>query len=284
MQQLEDRKTSIGASDAPKIRGICPFGNVHTLFDEKHHGKRQFYSNSMQRGNRDEPIAREMFYDMTGILMKACGTFSHKDRIWQTATPDGINLEQKVILEIKSNCVETHELAINGKVPEHHYCQVQQQLAVGDGKESFDIGYYMSVFSVGGVIVDKRIIEVKRNPEYQEITTELSFKFWKDLMQGIPPQGYQTKSSKVLVSNPRWESLHKEIREIDVRLKQDEEVRKKYIEELKEIAGNQAAEGYGYELNKIEAKGAVDYSKVPELVGVDLEQYRKKPTVRWMLG
>ena len=36
-------------------------------------------------------------------------------------------------------------------------------------------------------------------------------------------------------------------------------------------------------VSKIERKGAVDYKKIPELKGVDLEQFRKKPTNFWKI-
>lgn len=37
-------------------------------------------------------------------------------------------------------------------------------------------------------------------------------------------------------------------------------------------------------VTNIERKGAVDYKKIPELKGLDLEQYRKKPTNFWKIS
>jgi hypothetical protein len=43
----------------------------------------------------------------------------------------------------------------------------------------------------------------------------------------------------------------------------------------------ESTEGCGVKINRAERKGAVDYGKIPELKGVDLEQYRKKSSIVW---
>ncbi len=43
----------------------------------------------------------------------------------------------------------------------------------------------------------------------------------------------------------------------------------------------ESTEGCGVKINKTERKGSVDYGKIPELKGVDLEQYRKKSSIVW---
>jgi hypothetical protein len=42
--------------------------------------------------------------------------------------------------------------------------------------------------------------------------------------------------------------------------------------------------GFGLTIIKTERKGSVDYSKVPELVGVNLDSYRKKSTTVWTIN
>lgn len=44
-----------------------------------------------------------------------------------------------------------------------------------------------------------------------------------------------------------------------------------------------STEGCGLKITRSERKGAVDYGKIPELKGVDIEQYRKKSSVIWSI-
>lgn len=57
-----------------------------------------------------------------------------------------------------------------------------------------------------------------------------------------------------------------------------EEARKKLLEICTENT-----KGAGITVYKSERKGAVDYKKIPQLEGVDLEQYRKKSTTVWTI-
>jgi len=59
--------------------------------------------------------------------------------------------------------------------------------------------------------------------------------------------------------------------------KQQEEIKKKLLE----VNGKQKSKGGGVTIFSSEKKGNVDYKKVPELVGVDLEPYRKKGSTTW---
>lgn len=49
------------------------------------------------------------------------------------------------------------------------------------------------------------------------------------------------------------------------------------------MADGKNCSGSGILLEKYEAKGQVDYSIVPELLGVDLELYRKPKQTRWRI-
>jgi hypothetical protein len=65
-------------------------------------------------------------------------------------------------------------------------------------------------------------------------------------------------------------------KEADQRLAQasaDKDAAKKRLLELNGDA--QKSTGFGVTVTRFTRKGSVDYKKVPELAGVDLEQYRK---------
>lgn len=56
------------------------------------------------------------------------------------------------------------------------------------------------------------------------------------------------------------------------------------LEQIIDLCDNKPALIHGRKLLEVERKGAVDYKKVPELKGIDLEQYRKKSSKSWRLS
>ena len=266
-EQLEARRTTIGASDAAPILGISPFKTALQLWQEKVEGKQQYLNSAMARGNALEPQARQLFFKMTGVYMAESDTQSHALREWQTATPDGITFRRDQILEIKCNKREIHEMARNKQLPDYYMSQVQHQLSVFE----LDMGYYFSYDGEEGLVV-----EVKRDNSFIDSMIEKEEAFWRLVMDKTPP------SSKELLnmSSLEWEMLVDEWHKLS-----DLEERKKEIKtKMIEMSGEKDAEGYGIKLQKVTQKGSVDYSLIPELSGVNLEKYRKKPTTFWRVS
>lgn len=58
----------------------------------------------------------------------------------------------------------------------------------------------------------------------------------------------------------------------------------KLADNLKALSENKNAKGGGFAFTCCRRKGAVDYSKVKELAGVDLEPYRKGSVVAWKIS
>ena len=52
---------------------------------------------------------------------------------------------------------------------------------------------------------------------------------------------------------------------------------------LQKLSNHQTTKKGRYEYRRSERKGNVDYSKVPQLQGVDLEPFRKRPITSWRL-
>lgn len=70
-------------------------------------------------------------------------------------------------------------------------------------------------------------------------------------------------------------------REKSRKLKAAEEEEKAAREELIQACGEKDFEGCGVAVKQIERKGSIEYSMIPELADVNLEQYRKKGTFYW---
>lgn len=63
-----------------------------------------------------------------------------------------------------------------------------------------------------------------------------------------------------------------------------EEREERIKEQLVQLCNNQPSVGAGIRLQKILKKGTVEYKKIPELKGVDLEKYRRDPTEYWKIS
>ena len=67
------------------------------------------------------------------------------------------------------------------------------------------------------------------------------------------------------------------------RIRDLEKLRDEYKESLVQLSGGQSSKGSGGTLQKIVRKGNIDYSKIPLLNDIDLEQYRKKDSEFWTI-
>ena len=79
-----------------------------------------------------------------------------------------------------------------------------------------------------------------------------------------------------LEASSRWLKLRSEIAHL-------EEEERKMRDQLISMSNNASAIGGGVRLVRTTRKGAVQYAQIPELKGLDLDQYRKDPIEVWIL-
>ena len=73
-----------------------------------------------------------------------------------------------------------------------------------------------------------------------------------------------------------WLDIQKEMENLQ---KREQELRTSIIE----LSNNHSCIGGGIRVRRCISKGQIDYSKIPELHGVDLERYRKEPQEKWYI-
>ena len=269
---LQMRKSKIGASDASAILGISPWKSALKLWEEKLSMTTQtFKSSSMQRGIDLEPMARELFTAKTGIEINADVRFSNKYE-WMMASLDGIDVKNSHIVEIKCPNSKDHSIAVSGKIPDHYYPQLQHQMAVCEVDEMF----YFSFDGFDGVIV-----KVKRDDEYIENLIQKEQEFYECMINRTPPKSseinYQERhDDEWMKYASKWKSLNESIKQLD---KEEKIVREKLIE----LSGESSSRGQGISLCRVERKGTIDYSAIPQLKNVDLEKYRKPSSLQWRI-
>lgn len=176
---LKMRQNKIGASDAPIIMKASPWKSPRQLWEEKL-GLREADSPSwaMRRGIELEEEARQAFEKLTGIYVFK-RVMQHPVYEWMIASIDGIDLEEKIIVEIKCPGKKDHEIALSGRVPEKYFPQLQHQMYVCN----LPSNYYYSYYRKNGVIV-----KTNKHEEYQRRLLQEELKFWDCMRNFIVPE------------------------------------------------------------------------------------------------
>lgn len=80
-----------------------------------------------------------------------------------------------------------------------------------------------------------------------------------------------------------WINKAKELFELQERRREYEKLEHETHEELKDLSQGISSKGGGFKFTKGFRKGAIEYSAIPELQGIDLELYRKDSVPVWKL-
>lgn len=266
---LEWRKKGIGASDAPIIMKASPWKTPFQLWQEKtgRVSSKQGPNWAQQRGINLEPEARS-FYELKYGLEMPPTLVVHPTHSFLRASLDGINIEKRTVLEIKCPGKEDHMKAVAQQIPEKYVWQLVHQLLVTD----LDLVHYLSYYEKSG-----ELVEFKRDKKKEELLFKEVSEFWKCVEKDTPPdfidRDFVTIKNKDAVDLfVRYKELKNEYDDLDEKLKEAKE-------SLIKLSDGKRIQCSGVRVVPVISKGAVDYSKVPQLVGVDLEPFRKKAVV-----
>jgi len=265
------RRSKIGASDSAAVMGVSPWKTAYELFLEKMIGSQQEVSSSMARGSALEESARERFQDKTGILMMPQVVLS-KEREWQMASLDGISFDGTSILEIKHAKKEVFDMAVQGLVPEYYMIQIQHALDTTGAAKC----YY--VVSNG----EKDVwVEVFPNEELIQKIREANEKFYACMKSGEAPP--LTDKDYVETKDKEFIELMDDYYKVKTQLGVLKDAEEKIKEDLIRITKGKNTKSSNGRLTRSVCKGQVDYKTVVELIGVDLEPYRKPPCEKWRI-
>lgn len=270
-QWLEWRRNKIGASDAPIILMESPWVTPYQLWDQKVNGTQQDENSAMRRGTELEPIALRKFEEKMNVFLKAQDCVINPSRPWQIATLDGF--DGKTLVEIKCTNRANHRLAEQGKIPDHYIAQLQHQLDV-TGLQSM---YYFSFDGEDGVIV-----EVQRDQKYIDKMVVKEEKFWRCIMEKEAPP--LTDKDYTQIESDIWRKKSEEWKEVDRLLKELGEKEENLRNELIALANDRNAVGNGVKLTVSVTRGAVDYTQIPQLKGINIETYRKNSITKRRLS
>jgi putative phage-type endonuclease len=263
------RKSKITATDAVAIMGVSPWKTKYQLYQEKKSNSTpSFVNEGMKSGIELEPLARSLFVLKTGLFVEPKVVV--KD--WAMASLDGIDPSNKHVVEIKCSGEKYHQLAMQGKIPDHYYPQLQHQMYVCD-VESMD---YFSFDGIDGITV-----KVKRDEEYIAKMIEEELKFFECLKNNTPPEN--EKADYIERNDSLWQQCASKWISVSESLKELEKEEQQLREQLIFLSGESNTKGAGISLCQVQRKGNIDYSKIPELSSIDLEKFRKKSTSSWRI-
>jgi putative phage-type endonuclease len=256
------RSTRIGASDVPSIVGCTgAYSNFDSVMIEKLTGELKEVSPYMaqifKRGHEVEELVRSRFFSgFKPIVIES------KEDSFMFASLDGIN-ERGEIIEIKSTEAETLILELkHDRIPSVWYYQMQYQMMIA--------GVQSVMLAVGLPLNSYYFREVERN-ESSIFEIKKAVSLFKEQ--------YETSSYAFQSVEEELEKLAEIKREVD-ELSGSLEVKEKEMKRLASMILTQTnmgqVVGSGLKIARIDRKGSVDYSSIPELNGVDLEKYRKE--------
>lgn len=266
------RRSHIGASEASAILGCSPWTTSYKLWLRKVGLEPEQHQNSaMQRGHALEQEARDTFINSIACPVSPLVAV-HDEYEWMSASFDGLNIFEKKLVEIKCPGLNDHKTAVNGKIPDKYYPQLQHQLAVA----GYDKMFYYSYYNGEGSSV-----LVHRDDAYIDNLIQKEKEFYNHMKTLTSPA--MTHKDFNEKDDEEWKILTwRYITFRDKRLhlqKMEDETKQNLIE----LCQNQSCKGNGVKAQKIVKKGNVDYSLIPELKNVDLDSYRKPVSEYWKL-
>lgn len=291
---LDIRRNGIGGSDAGIIMGITPkkWGTRYKLYLEKLGvGAPRETTDAMRRGKLLEPMARQVFIEETGINMVPKMVWS-ETHPFMFASLDGMSDCGKYIFETKAPGKDDHAEAKAGRVPEKYKAQIQHYLAVTGAEccyytsfalkedvtpeisESFPYGRTENFESV--------LVKVTVDEVFQARLIEEESNFWKNHVEKfIPPE--MEKEDYEQKEGEEWERLVSRYLELDQMIKESTKEKEETRELIIALCGSLNCRGAGIKVSKVAKPGAINYSSIEALKGIDLERYRKDPIEYWMI-
>lgn len=282
----EERKGRITASAVGAILGLSKFATaddvLRRMVREHFDVEKEFAGNVATRwGHDNEPQAIADAEQFCGKITTHDFVSCEIEGVLCGASPDGVT-ELDELVEIKCPYSLREQSVIAADFLESHqeyYAQMQWQMICADKP---------SCFFVVWTTADIDFVRVERKADWLEKNMPRIKAFWDLYKQTIADEKLY---ANMLASNKK-EYVEREddlfvfaatayqnaIAEQKLAEEKVEEARKKLLEICTENT-----KGAGITVYQTERKGAVDYKKIPQLDGVDLEQYRKKSTQVWTI-
>lgn len=265
---LEWRKSGFSASEAPAVMGEskCFPKTPYQLYLVQTGQKEVVYTKAMADGHKFEEKGRAAALIETGINYEP-SCLSNGDYI---ASLDGFNESADIkVLEIKTT-TEGSDLWNNWR--SIYKWQLVHQAIVAEQSKVL-----MCIYAKDTGVYQLEPFEVS---EEDKKKLKKAWEKFSDCVENfkapeLSPNDYVENDSE------EWSKLSKEYSSLAETKAGIEERMAEIKSLLIEMADGQPTKGAGRTVYPVTHKGSVQYKKIPELKGVDLERYRGKPSTYW---
>jgi putative phage-type endonuclease len=260
------RRTVITATDSGIIIGVNKFKTQYKLWQQKLELIPEDETNErMLEGQRLEPIALKEYCKHKGIHFEPAVCI-HSEYPWLAASIDGLSSMGRSAVEIKCS-KKIYDQTLDASIEPYYFSQLQKQMLVTDLPNIDLFAYWEGQFAILNVLRDQEYIDkllIAEKEFYRCLTTLES-----------PPL---TDRDYIQREDGQWNLWATNLRVAKSMKEEYEKKEKQAREKLIELAGGSSSMGGGIRLSKVTSKGRIDYTKVKELEGVNLEPYRGKTT------
>lgn len=247
---LQERMTGIGGSDAGTILGVNKWKSKTQLFFEKTNPEmiQEISNDAIHFGNILEDVVAEEFAARTGKKVRRDNRMlRHPEHKFMMANLDRVVVGEKALLECKTTSQFNKEQWEDDNVPAQYLCQIQHYMAVTGFEKA-----YIAVLIGGQSFIWK---EIERDDELIQIIIEAEKDFWENNVQaGVIPEidgseatsefinhMYQDIDNEEIELGSEADTLMKAIESIKEDIKEQQQLQKKYENQLKESLGHNTA-------------------------------------------
>ena len=273
---FEARKSlDVTGSTIGAILGNSPFMKredvIRAKVRERHGAEKEFIGNAATDwGQENEGNALAAFENLFGHIVLEDGLKVHESLHFIGYSPDGIVNDR--LLEIKC----PYSKKIPDEVPQHYIDQVQLGMEVYGLNETFFF-YWTPDFSSCNTI--------KRDKDYfNDVIKPAALEFRQELNDEMSNPNHLEPLVQDFTGDPGWKILAEKYEQAQLALAKATAEHKEIKDKIISFAGDKSSTGHGLTATKVMRKGNVNYAKVPQLEGVDLEQYRGKSTFYWKIS
>ena len=276
---FDARKGRVTGSMVGAILDVAPYMTrdqaLRTMVRSYHGAPSEFTGNiATEYGNRNEDDAVAQFEMECGVDVKSVGFYTYED--WAGASPDGEcsdgnGLEVKCPFGLRKDSDPQFKSA--DEQP-HYYAQMQWEMLCTGWS-----GMWFYQWSPHG----SRLEHVKWDQEWHDINQPILRQFYAlylselDNPEHIEPLLVEINTQETRKMVEEYDQLSEAI---DNATGRRNELKSLMIK----AAGGKNSLIWGRKVTKVDRKGNVQYAKVPELKGVDLEQYRGKGSSSWRIS
>lgn len=278
---FQARRGKLTGSNIGAALGVNPWKTpddlIRQMVREYHGAESEFTGNAATvYGTNHEPMALLEYESRTGHIVQECGFFVHPIHEWLGASPDGL-IGDDGLIEIKC------PYGLRDKNPPefkslndqpHYYTQTQIELAC-TGRKWCD--FYQWAPNGGS------LERVDYDPLWFTDNLPILLSFYHQYINELDNPAHLEEKHKE-INTQQAKLLLDEYQDLTDSIDQATERKKEVFDELVKLAKGRNSIIWGRKLTQVERKGSVDYKAIPQLKGVDLEQFRKKPTNYWRLS